>query len=130
MDNTIQEKIFDYAIRNIIDIINNPDKISEKLKNNLLHTTNLGKDIKRDLLIAIMSDLSEDYIKEILTLLGLTNYIKIFDTRSRPKFEISDESEKLLTAFKEKGLIYNYEECQDKKGYYKIVRTKPVKPLA
>lgn len=129
-DNTIQEKIFDYAIRNIIDIIDNPDKISEKLKNNLLHTTNLSKDIKRDLLIAIMSDLSEDYIKEILTLLGLTNYIKIFDTRSRPKFEISDESEKLLTAFKEKGLIYNYEECQDKKGYYKIVRTKPVKPLA
>ena len=77
-----------------------------------------------------MPTLSDDYIKEILALLDLTNYIKIFDTRSRPKFEISDESEKLLTAFKEKGLICNYEESQDKEGYYKIVRTKPANPLA
>lgn len=68
--------------------------------------------------------------KIFLALLDLTDYIRIFDTRSRPKFEINDESEKLLTAFKEKGLIYNYEESQDKEGYYKIVRTKPAKPLA
>ena len=74
----------------------------------------------------MMPVLSENYIKEVLVLLDLTNYIKIFDTRSRPKFEINDESEKLLTAFKEKGLICNYEESQDKEGYYKIIRQKPV----
>ena len=28
------------------------------------------------------------------------------------------------------GVIGNYEEIQDKEGYYKIVRTKPTKPLA
>ena len=44
----------------------------------------------------------QDSIKEILTLLNLMDYIKIFDTRSRPKFKINDENEKLLTAFKEK----------------------------
>lgn len=129
-DDPIQTKIFDYAVSNITDIIDNPDDVSEKLKSNLLCTDKLNKDIRIDLLIAIMPSLSEDYIKEILALLDLTNYIKIFDTRSRPKFAINDESEKLLTAFKEKGLICNYEETQDKEGYYKIVRTKPTKPLA
>lgn len=122
----IQIKIFDYAVSNITDIIDNSDNVSEKLKNNLLGTDKIDKDIRIDLLIAMMPVLSENYIKEVLVLLDLTNYIKIFDTRSRPKFEINDESEKLLTAFKEKGLICNYEESQDKEGYYKIIRQKPV----
>lgn len=126
-DDSIQTKIFNFAIRNILDIIDNPDNISKKLRDNLLRTDELSKDIKIDFLIVIMPVIDKDYIKEVLTLLDLTNYIKIFDTRSRPKFEISDESEKLLTAFKEKGLICNYEESRDKEGYYKIVRTKPAK---
>ena len=116
-DDPIQTKIFDYAVSNITDIIDNPDDVSEKLKSNLLCTDKLNKDIRIDLLIAIMPSLSEGYIKEILALLDLTNYIKIFDTRSRPKFAINDESEKLLTAFKEKGLICNYEEIQDKEEH-------------
>lgn len=128
-DDAIQTKIFDYAVSNITDIIDNPDKVSGKLKDNLLRSDKLNKDIRIDLLIAIMPALGEDNIKEIISLLGLTNYIKIFDTQSRPKFVISDESEKILTAFKKKGLFYNYEESQDKEGYYKIIRRKPVKPL-
>lgn len=129
-DISIQPKIFDFAVSNITSIIDNPKQVSEKLKDNLIRSDRLDKDIKIDLLIAIMPTLGDDYIKEVLALLDLTDYIRIFDTRSRPKFEINDESEKLLTAFKEKGLICNYEECQDKEGYYKIVRIKPTKPLA
>lgn len=72
----------------------------------------------------MIPNLSEDNIKEILTLLNLTDYLKIFDTRSRPKFEINDENEKLLTAFKESNLIDNFEECSEKEGYYKIIRVK------
>lgn len=129
-DDVIQEKIFELGITNITDIIERPDNISEKLKDKLIHTDQLSKDIRIDLLIAMMPTLDEEYIKEILALLDLSNYIKIFDKRSRPKFKISDESEKLLTAFKEKHLIYNYEESRDKEGYYKIIRTKTTKPLA
>ena len=127
-DNAIQTKIFDYAVRNIREIINNPNNVSEKLKDNLLHTDRLSKDIKIDLLIVMMSDINKDYMIDIFTLLNLNNYTRIFDIRSRPKFKISDESEKLLAAFKEKGLIYNYEEIQGqgKEGYYKIIRQKPV----
>ena len=129
-DNSIQSKIFEYAIRNIVNIIDDPKSASEKLKNDLLHSDKVNRDVKIDLLIAMMPDLSVDYIKEILTLLNLTNYLKIFDTRSRPKFEITDENEKLLIAFKEKNLIDSYEESLEKEGYYKIVRLKPKKSLS
>ncbi len=121
---SIQIKIFDYAVQNIESVIDDPKSVSEKLKNDLLYSDKLSRDIKIDLLIAMMPDLSENYIKEILTLLGLTNYLKIFDIRSRPKFEINDENEKLLTAFKENNLIASYEDSE-KEGYYKIIRNKP-----
>ena len=125
-DNSVQARIFEYAIRSIVSIIDDPKSASEKLKNNLLHSDKVNRDAKIDLLIAMIPNLSEDYIKEILTLLNLTDYLKIFDTRSRPKFEINDENEKLLTAFKEANMINNYEESSEKEGYYKITRPKPV----
>lgn len=72
-----------------------------------------------------MPNITDEHIKATLVLLDLANYVKIYDTRSRPKFEINDESEKLLAAFKEKKLIYNYEASSEKEGYYKIIRIKP-----
>lgn len=127
---SIQPKILDFAISNITDIIDNPKPVSEKLKDKLIHSDRLNRDTKIDFLIAMISDFNENNIKEVLAILDLTDYIKIFDTRSRPKFVINDENEKLLTAFKEKELIYNFEESPEKEGYYKIVRSMPIKPLS
>lgn len=125
-DNLIQAKIFDYAVRSIPSIINNLGDVSEKLKDNLLHTDKLDKSIKIDLFVAMIPTLSPKQIDEGLTLLDLSQYSKIFDERSRPRFEINTESKKLLGAFQKKGLIYGYEEDQSKEGYYKIVRKKKV----
>lgn len=125
-DNSVQAKIFDYAVRHIASIIDDPNSASQKLTNNLLHSERVNRDEKIDLFIAIIPVLCEDSIKEILTSLSLTDYLKIFDTRSRPKFEINDENEKLLTAFKESNLIDSYEESPEKEGYYKIIRPKPI----
>lgn len=124
-DNFIQAKIFDYAIRHIASIIDDPNSASQKLTNNLLHSERVNRDEKIDLFIAIIPVLCEDSIKGILPLLNLTDYLKIFDTRSRPKFEINDENEKLLVAFKKAGMIDNYKESSEKEGYYKITRHKP-----
>lgn len=129
-DDLVQTKIFDYALRNIATIIDNPANVSEKLIDALLHTDKLNRSIKIDLLVAIMPILDIEHIRQVLPSLDLTNYVRIFDERSRPKFEISSESKKVLGAFQKKGLIYGYEEDQNKEGYYKIVRTKPAKPLA
>lgn len=73
-----------------------------------------------------LREVRENSIKEFLTSLNLSDYLKIFDTRSRPKFEINDENEKLLAAFKETNMIGNYEESSEKKGYYKSARPKLV----
>lgn len=121
---SIQIKIFDYAVQYIESIIDEPKAVSEKLKNDLIRSDRLNRDLKVDLLISMMPDLDESLIKEVLTLLDLTDYLKIFDTRSRPKFEINDENEKLLTAFKDNRLIASYENSE-KEGYYKIIRNKP-----
>lgn len=67
---------------------------------------------------------------ELRFLHNLTDYLKIFDMRSRPKFEINNESEKLLAAFKECHLIDSYEESTTKAGYYKVARPKATKALS
>lgn len=126
-DASIQLRIFDFAISNINNIINNPRPVSEKLKDKLIHSDLLNRNTKIDLLISMIDDFDESSIKEVLFELDLIDYIKILDTRSRPKFEINDENEKLLTAFKNKSLIYNFEESPEKEGYYKIVRKKTIK---
>ena len=125
-DESIQAKIFDLAVNNIEIIINNPNHVSERLKNSLLYSDRVTRDEKIELFIAIMPELcsDSDRLKEILTLLNLTDYLKIFDTRSRPRFKINVENEKLLTAFKENNLIDNYQKNPNKEGYYKISRLK------
>ena len=126
-DNSVQAKIFDYAVRNIVSIIDNPNSVSEKLKNNLFHSQSVTRYEKINLLIAMMPDLEENYIKEILLLLDLTNYLKIFDTRSRPRFEVNDENERLLVEFKRNHYLEDLcEENSKKNNYFKIVRTKQI----
>lgn len=130
-DNSVQSKIFDYAVKHIGSITDDPKSVSQKLINNLISSESVDRDEKIALFIAIMPIISEESIRVILTSLNLTDYLKIFDMRSRPKFEINDENEKLLTAFKECNLIDNYTESSEKQGYYKIIKPKSTtKPLS
>ncbi len=123
-DTSIKSKILEYAAENIKDIIRNPNSVSDELKNNILYSSKFTRDEKIDLLISMMPSINENYIKDILTLLNLIEYIKIFDIHCRPKFEINVENEKLLAAFKKQNFIQDFEERQDKDGYYKIIRIK------
>lgn len=70
----------------------------------------------------MMPGISENYIKELLPLLGLTNYLKIFDPRSRPKFEVNDENERLLTEFKRHHFIEDFSKSTN--NSFKIKRIK------
>lgn len=129
-DDSIQEKVFDHAVNNISCIIDNQNSIPKKLIKSLLNSESVSRDEKLDLFAAIMPNLSEADMQSILILLNLTDYLKIFDMRSRPKFEINNESEKLLAAFKECHLIDSYEESTTKAGYYKVARSKATKALS
>lgn len=112
------------AIRNITKIIDEPDLVSKRLKGELLETERLDKDSKVDLFVSMLPKLSESEISDILSVLGLLEYQKIFEPSRRPRFVMEDESEKILDAFKDRGIISGFEEDPEKEGYYKIIRNK------
>lgn len=128
-NDSIQDIIFTFAIENVTDIIETPQEVSESLRERLMHSETLSNDIKIELLVAMLPSMKEELIKENLNSLGLTDYIKLFDARSRPKFEINTTNESLLTAFKECDWINDFEEDSERGGYYKIIRKKPAKSL-
>lgn len=82
-NDSIQNIIFSFSIEHIADIIDSPKRISESLKRKLIHSDALGKDTKIELFIAMLPTMNEEIIKENLSLLGLTNFLKLFDTHSR-----------------------------------------------
>ena len=123
-DKEMQAKIYDLASKYILDIIENPQNVSSQLKNKLLRSMELDIESRINLLVAMLPDLDEEYVKPILVEWGLNDYIKIFDNHRRPKFVIDSISEKMLGAFKKKRWIQNYEEDEKKPGFYKIIRRK------
>lgn len=128
-DKEMQAKIYALALTYIFDIIANPKNVSSQLKNRLLYSRELNIESRIDLLIAMLSDLDMEYVKPVLAEWGFDDYIKIFDNRSRPRFEISPISKKILEAFKKKRWIQNYEEDGKKPGFYKIIKRKAPKEL-
>ena len=128
-DKEMQAKIYALALAYISDIIADPQNVSSQLKNRLLYSRELNIESRIDLLIAMLSDLDMEYVKPVLAEWGFDDYIKIFDNRSRPRFEISPISKKILEAFKKKRWIQNYEEDGKKPGLYKIIRRKVPKEL-
>lgn len=119
-DDSIKDIISNYAAKDIESIIDNPSDVSKKLIINLFHSNKITRDDKIDLFIALIPNLNIECIKECLKLLNLKNYLKIFESHSRPKFIINEENEKLLQALKENNLIDDYYENPTMKGYYKI----------
>ena len=119
-DDLIKEKIFDHAVINIARIIKERNHISLDLLYRLFETARLSRNEKIDLLIAELSNPGEKNIKHILKLLYLTEYLKIYEIRTRPKLKVNEENEKLLAAFKNEGIIDDYKE--NNKGQYTISR--------
>lgn len=128
-NDSIQNIIFTFSVNHIVDIIDNHQNISESLKRKLIYSDALSKDTKIELFIAMLPTMNVEIIKENLSLLGLTNYLKLFDTRSRPQFKSNTVNESLLKAFKENNWIYDYKENPDRDGYYKIIRKKHTRSL-
>ena len=117
---SIKDIISNYAANYIDNIIADSSHVSKKLIFDLLHSNKIIRDDKINLFISIMPTLNIESIKETFYILDLKNYLKIFESHSRPKFKINDENEKLLLALKENSLIDGYYENPKMEGYYKI----------
>lgn len=117
---SIKDIISNYAANYIDSIIDDSSGVSKKLIFDLFNSNKIIRDDKINLFISIMPTLNIESMKETFNILDLKNYLKIFESHSRPRFKINDENEKLLLALKENNLIDDYYETSKMEGYYKI----------
>uniref|UniRef100_UPI001A9A4AA5 hypothetical protein n=1 Tax=Robinsoniella peoriensis TaxID=180332 RepID=UPI001A9A4AA5 len=126
----MQKSIFSLAVEYIATVVDNSRNISKELKYSLLASGDLSMEVKNELLIMMIPDLKEAELKEIFQLLNLSEYLKIFDSRTRPRFSINNMNEQRLIALKENNWIRDYEEDANKLGYYKIIKRVATKELS
>lgn len=127
---TIQEIIFENAKENIDEIISEPNAAAISIKERLLKDTELHLEDRVRLLAAMLPNTEQADVCRYLPMLGFDEYIKIFDSHSKPKFEINQQSRIMLDAFKRKGWIFEYLEDESRPRFYKIHRKEPRKKRA
>lgn len=93
-------------------------KISGLLIRDLLVDTNSHNDVVIFLLKQAIANEREDVIKQYLKLTKYNNFATIFDTDSRPRFDVNENSKTLLECFKKSGYIRKFSESTDGKKYY------------
>lgn len=123
----IKEIVLKNAKKYIANIINDPCTAEESLKEDLLRANEISFEVKVHLLAAMIPNIGQTEVSKCLSILGLTDFIQIFDSHSRPKFEITDPNTELLDAFKQKKWIYEYLEDDNRPDYYRIRRREPKK---
>ena len=123
----IKEIVLKNAKKYIANIINDPCTAEESLKEDLLRANEISFEGKVHLLAAMIPNIGQTEVSKCLSILGLTDFIQIFDSHSRPKFEITDPNTELLDAFKQKKWIYEYLEDDNRPDYYRIRRREPKK---
>lgn len=123
----IKKIIENNAKKHIDEIINSPTTVAPALKEYLLQADDVDFADKIDLVVALIPTLEKEDACRILAILSLNDYIKIFDSHSRPKFEANEQNKKMLDAFQIRGWIFDYTEDDTRAGYYKIRRREPRK---
>lgn len=107
---------------NIGKVIESPDIAALELREYLLSAEDVEASEKIDLFAAMIPDIDKTQACNYLSLIRQEEYTQIFDSHSRPKFEINEQSETLLEAFRQKGWIHEYLEDESRPGFYKIRR--------
>lgn len=121
----IQTIVLDYAKNNPDVLRESAEQCSTKLIEDFISCSTIPHDTKVSILASILPYIGREDATHYLSDLGLSEYIRVFDPHSKPKFPINANNEELLDAFKEKGWIYEYVEDSDRDGFYKI-RRKPI----
>lgn len=121
----IQSIILNYAKTNPEALQNCAAYCSKKLVNDFFSCSSIPNETKVSILASLLPVIDREDAVRFLSDLGLNEYIRIFDSHSKPKFLITAANEELLEAFKEKGWIFEYLEDSDRDGFYKIRRRPP-----
>ena len=119
----IKKIIFNNAVDNITRITSAPQSVSAELLYDIIVSDAIADSYKVDLIVADIPHADQTEISRYLSALRLDEFVKIFDSRSRPKFENTSDNVAILNAFKARGWIYDY--ILDEAGYFKIRRHAP-----
>lgn len=117
---SVQNAILKIAVKKINTLINRPDSLSGDLIRDIMHHDGLSAKIKFNLLIVIFPSLDKSSAIDYLPLADKGEFTDIFDSQKRPKFVDDPDNQKLLKAFKDKGLIHEYYKNND--GLWQIRR--------
>lgn len=123
----IRSIVFSYAKRKPEELCRCVSKASRKLTEDFFSCVEIPLETKISVLAALLPNIEKDDVVRYLNDLGLKEYVKIFDSYSKPKFSITESNEELLNAFRGKGWIFEYLEDPDREGFYKIRRRDPNK---
>ena len=104
----LQKTILFFASKKVSEIIKNPSAVDKTLKEKLLWSTDLSQDQKVKLLIADVPNLEKEDMPRCLSLVGKEDFLKVFDSHARPRFEDNLLNRQLLQAFIGKGWIHEY----------------------
>ena len=120
LENYIKDFLFNYASDHVEDIIRKPYATDVILMQKLIKSKGIELASRIDLLVTNLSNISKDEIQSYLIDVDKEEFMKVFDTKSRPHFENSPLNRVLLQGFKDKGWISEY---YLDGNYYKIRRT-------
>lgn len=118
----VQHEILAIAKENTALIVTDPKKVCRDIVSELIRDTNIDKNNRIDVFIAIIEDITSDECKRYLELLDLNEFAKIFEQNRRPKIPINSVNKKILTALKGAGFVENFVEDEEGKIYKQIRR--------
>lgn len=117
----LQEIIFNYAKDNINIIINKPDSTDQQLIDKLLKASDITHENRAKLLIANLSNLTQDNVINYLKIIGKEELCRIFDQNTRTRFENNDLNRELIKGFVNRGWL---DDCTEEGDNLKIRRKK------
>lgn len=121
----LRQFILDNAVVEIQSIVDNFKDISFSFEIDLLNSEKINSITKFDLIIASIPMLSKEQALMAFQILDKTEYVDVFSTRKKPKFEVNDQNEYALEQIKKRGWIYDYYVDGNDDSFYRIRRTKP-----
>lgn len=114
----VKAAIKSISIEHIADILAEQYSIPFELLSELFASNQLEMEIKKELFALCLPDMSEAQAKEYLCTLQMNDFLSLFN-RKRPKFEVNEINEQILSIFKEKRWITTFDIDKSEPDYYR-----------
>lgn len=127
LEKEIQLFVIANGISKIESIINGKIKVAEQLKIDLLGSDKVVEGNKYKLLLSMLPSISKDCCKVCFNRMGLLEFLKIFETHSKPKIAKTVQNEQILKALQGRKWVYDYPDYPYDDNFYTVRRNAPGK---